>query len=83
MESMGRCVFCGLSANDPGPCEKRPRPGESAATTEFVVELMVVVDAPTHADAERYGEQLAGVIRQKASERVKNVLVTDVRGEDE
>jgi hypothetical protein len=28
-ESMGICVFCGLPATDPGPCEKRPRPLET------------------------------------------------------
>jgi len=56
----------------------------SAATpSEFVVEIIVFLDAPSRAEAERYGEQLAGVIRSKASERVKGVMVTDVRSEDE
>jgi len=48
---------------------------------EFIVEILVVVDAPTPSEAERYGEQLAGVLRQRSSKRVKNVLVSDVRGE--
>lgn len=48
---------------------------------EFIVEILVVVDAPTPSEAERYGEQLADVIRRRRLESVKNVLVSDVRGD--
>lgn len=50
---------------------------------EYIVEILVVVDAPTPSEADRYGRQLANLIRRKASGSVKNVIVTDVRGSDD
>ena len=50
---------------------------------EFVVEILVVVEAPSESEADRYGEQMAAVLRKRSSRRVKNVIVSDVRGDEE
>lgn len=50
---------------------------------EFIVELFVVVDAPSSSEAERYGEQLAAKVRRGASKRVLNVLLSDIRNQEE
>lgn len=54
----------------------------ASSMPEFIVEILVVVDAPSATEADRYGEQIADLIRRKSSQRVKNVIVSDVRGED-
>lgn len=47
------------------------------------MEILAVVDAPTASEAKRYGEQMKRMIERSASKRVKNVIVSDVRGEDD
>lgn len=36
-----RCIFCGASMGDPGPCPQRPKPGHDA--DEYERELLVSI----------------------------------------